>query len=79
MPSIYVINTVDGKIDLSSFMFENIRKLFILNGSICFLSCQRAIPRCPNLTHLYLVKVPKEYDVDGIGVDVFISCTLLWS
>ena len=53
--------------------YEEKRKEIVLNEHICSITCDKAISRCPNLTHLYYVKVYKGLFVNGIGINAMIQ------
>ena len=59
-PSVYLFPQVGDKIELSDFLQQNVKKLFVANvygSSVC---CSGDIKLCPELTHLYLIGAFKD-------------------
>ena len=72
--SVYLFPSMTQKIDLSNFLDENMKKLFIHN--VCSLTCHRSIMPCLCLTHLFLIGVYKATEISGFDSNVFVALSV---
>ena len=72
--SVYLFPSI--KIDLSKFLDENVKKLFIHNMYLCPLICHVPIIPCPHLTHLFFVGVSKVTEIFGFDSNVFVALSV---
>ena len=67
--SVYLFISDDKVFELSQFLRAKVKKLFMVGYRCCSVTCQKDIPSCSDLTHLYFVQIHQMFRQNLTGID----------